>query len=112
MSLDPQANWVFVMDNLNIHCSESLVRLVAEACGIETDRGKKGIRGVLKSQASRGQFLRNSYVPINRRFVDEIRYDSAVLAGSGLGERVDDFQLDRVAFDEVRELLFERRHVQ
>ena len=42
----------------------------------------------------------------------EIRDDTAVLAGSGFGERVDDFQLDRVAFDEVRELLFERRHVQ
>jgi len=57
VSLDPQANWVFVMDNLNIHCSESLVRLVAKACGIETDLGKKGMCGVLKSQASRRQFL-------------------------------------------------------
>ena len=57
VSLDPKANWVFVMDNLNIHCSESLVRLVAKACGIETDLGKKGVRGVLKSEASRQQFL-------------------------------------------------------
>src|SRR4029077_17576675 len=32
VALDPEASWVFVADNLNIHCSESLVKLVAEAC--------------------------------------------------------------------------------
>ena len=48
---------MFVVDNLNIHCSESLVKLVAEACDIPTDLGKKGVRGVLKSVASRQEFL-------------------------------------------------------
>ena len=74
VSLDPQANWVFVMDNLNIHCSESLVRLVAKACGIETDLGKKGRRGVLKSQASRRPLLSD---PNHRiRFVDTPKHSS------------------------------------
>jgi transposase len=54
---DPEASWVFVVDNLNIHCSETLVKVVARACGIEKELGKKGSRGVLKSVASRQAFL-------------------------------------------------------
>ena len=57
MATDPGASWVFVADNLNIHCSETLVLVVAEACGIATPLGKKGVRGVLKSVASRQGFL-------------------------------------------------------
>jgi transposase len=57
VALDPEASWVFVMDNLNTHCSETLVKLVAETCGIETEWGKKGVDGVLKSVASRQKFL-------------------------------------------------------
>ena len=45
------------MDNLNIHCSETLVKLVAQTCGIGTALGKKGARGVLKSVARRQKFL-------------------------------------------------------
>jgi transposase len=54
---DPWAGWVFIVDNLNTHQSESLVRYVAQACGIEEDLGEKGKRGVLKSQKSRAAFL-------------------------------------------------------
>jgi transposase len=54
---DPQANYVFVADNLNIHQSATLVELAASLCGIEEDLGKKGKRGVLKSQKSRQTFL-------------------------------------------------------
>jgi transposase len=57
VATDLEGSWVFVVDNLNIHCSESLVELVAEACEIPTDLGKKGVRGVLKSVASRQKFL-------------------------------------------------------
>jgi hypothetical protein len=57
LATDPSANWVFVADNLNTHCSESLVRLVAELCGIEDDLGVKGKSGVLKSMESRRAFL-------------------------------------------------------
>jgi DDE superfamily endonuclease len=34
---DPKAVWVFVTDQLNTHQSESLVRLVAEQCGIQDE---------------------------------------------------------------------------
>ena len=57
MAVDPGASWVFVTDNLNIHCSETLVQVVAEACEITTTLGKKGVRGVMRSMASRQKFL-------------------------------------------------------
>src|SRR5262247_3617956 len=39
---DPKATrWHFVMDNLNIHQSESLVRLVADYDGLQDDLGQK-----------------------------------------------------------------------
>lgn len=41
VATDAKAAWVFVVDNLNIHCSEGLVQWVAETCGIEQDLGKK-----------------------------------------------------------------------
>jgi hypothetical protein len=57
VATDPEGSWVFIADNLNIHCSESLVKRVAEACEVPTALGQKGRRGVLKSVASRQAFL-------------------------------------------------------
>jgi transposase len=38
---DPDAEWIFVVDCLNTHISESLVRIVAERCGLPDALGKK-----------------------------------------------------------------------
>lgn len=55
---DPDASYVFVMDQLNTHKSESLVRFVADQCGISQDSlGVKGQNGILKSMESRSEFL-------------------------------------------------------
>ena len=54
---DPDGEWVFVLDGLNIHKSEALVRFVAEHCGIEDDLGVKGRRGVLQNMRTREAFL-------------------------------------------------------
>jgi transposase len=79
VAADPAGSWVFVVDNLNIHCSESLVRLVAEACEVPTALGRKGRRGVLKSVASRQAFLSESshrlrfvYLPKHSSWLNQI----------------------------------------
>ncbi|MEG4801298.1 transposase [Microcoleus sp. ARI1-B5] len=46
-----------IMDCLNTHQSESLVRLVAEKEGLDIDLGIKGKSGILQSMKSRAVFL-------------------------------------------------------
>jgi transposase len=45
VATDPEASWVFVVDNLNIHASEGLVKSVAETCNLDEDLGKKRQNG-------------------------------------------------------------------
>ncbi len=45
IALDPDARYVFVLDNLNTHCSAGLVGLVARRCGLDDELGVKGKRG-------------------------------------------------------------------
>ena len=58
IATDPKATrWHFVVDNLNIHLSESLVRYVADLSGVSVDLGEKGVSGILHNKASRTAFL-------------------------------------------------------
>jgi len=57
LDTDPDGHWIFVTDNLDIHKSESLVRLVADRCGVTEDLGQKGRSGILESTATRTTFL-------------------------------------------------------
>jgi transposase len=56
---DPNApKWHLVLDNLNIHQSETLVRWIAEWEGIDQEKlGVKGKSGILRSMESRAAFL-------------------------------------------------------
>jgi putative transposase len=49
--------WHFVVDNLNTHQSEALVRWVAAESDLDLDLGAKGKTGILHTQASRAAFL-------------------------------------------------------
>src|SRR5947209_7563135 len=86
VATDPEATWVFVCDNLTTHCSESLVRYVAEACDLEADLGRKGKSGVLKSVETRKAFLTESghrirfvYVPKHTSWLNQIEIWFSIL---------------------------------
>ena len=86
VATDPEARWAFVCDNLTTHCSESLVRYVAEACDLEADLGKKGKSGALKSVETRKAFLTDSghrvrfvYVPKHTSWLNQIEIWFSIL---------------------------------
>lgn len=55
---DPMTKkWHFVVDNLNTHRSEALVRYVAEESDVSCDLGIKGKSGILQSMETRAAFL-------------------------------------------------------
>jgi hypothetical protein len=60
IATDPNAlKWHLLMDCLNIHQSESLVRFVAQTEGLEIDLEIKGESGMLQSMQTRAEFLRD-----------------------------------------------------
>ena len=87
VATDPQSPWVFVLDNLNIHWSASLVKWVATRCGIDHDLGIKGRQGILKSQASRREFLsvpghriRLVYTPKHSSWLNQIEIAFGIIS--------------------------------
>jgi transposase len=88
VATDPgAARWHVVADNLNTHCSESLVRYVAEVSGVEDDLGKKGRRGVLKSRKTRSAFLGDAshrivfhYTPRHASWMNQVEIWFSILA--------------------------------
>jgi len=87
----PEASWVFVMDQLNTHKSEALVRLVAERCGIDEDLGVKGRMGILESMSSRKAFLedpehriRMVYTPRHASWLNQVEIWFSILSRRAL----------------------------
>lgn len=87
IATDPEACWTFVLDQLNTHCSESLVRYVAQKCGIAAETlGQKGKAGILKSVATRKAFLmdrshriRFVYTPKHTSWLNQIEIWFSIL---------------------------------
>jgi len=74
IATDPDARWTFVLDQLNTHQSESLVRLVADLGHLPDELGVKDKSGILKSMPSRAAFLSD---PAHRiRFVYTPKHSS------------------------------------
>ncbi len=58
VATDPQARqWHFVVDQLNTHQSEALVRWVAAESDLDIELGEKGKAGILHTRQSRAAFL-------------------------------------------------------
>jgi transposase len=104
---DPDATWVFVVDQLNTHKSEALVRLVAERCGINEDLGIKGEEGILATMPARKAFLANSthrirfvYTPRHASWLNQVEIWFSILARRALK------RASFTSVDDLRQRLF------
>ncbi|MFO1044908.1 MAG: transposase [Planctomycetaceae bacterium] len=88
IATDPSGNWVIVLDNLNTHCSEQLVRLIASQLGI--DQSTLGVvkkYGSLKDMQTRRTFLsdpthriRFVYLPKHSSWLNQIEIIFGVIS--------------------------------
>ena len=95
ISHNPNDRHIFVTDNLNTHMSETLVKLVALQCGIdEQSLGVKGKEGILKTMASRAEFLMDDthkivfvYTPKHCSWLNQIECWFSILTRRLLNKR-------------------------
>jgi transposase len=88
---DPEGVWVFVVDQLNIHQSVSLVDLVAEQCGLREEVAQLRAQGGLKAMTSRAAWLSDPshriqfvYTPKHTSWLNQIELWFSILVRRAL----------------------------
>ncbi len=85
----PDHEWVFVMDNLNTHYGEPIVRTVAELIGMDQSElgDKKRRKGILGSTTTRREFLTDAshsirfvFIPKHSSWLNQIEIIFGVIA--------------------------------
>lgn len=83
---DPDVGWVFIVDRLDVHMSETLVRRVADRLGDTQYLGKKQGDGILKSTKTRAIYLsdashriRFAYLPKHCSWLNQVEIWFSVL---------------------------------
>ena len=89
IATDPEAEWIFVADNLSTHYGEPIVRIVADLLGVDPSGlgHKKKRKGILGSVASRREFLCNAnhrirfvYLPKHSSWLNQIEIIFGVIS--------------------------------
>jgi len=104
ISANPGFRHIFITDNLNTHMSETLVKLVAQHCGIaEETLGVKGKHGILASMATRAEFLMDSthqiffvYTPKHCSWLNQIECWFSILTRRLLNRRASFTSVDEL----------------
>jgi len=92
---NPENKHIFVMDQLNTHKSELLVKFIAKQCEIDEETlGVKGKSGILKSMETRTEFLTDKthkiqivYTPKHCSWLNQIEIWFSIISRSVLNKR-------------------------
>jgi len=83
---DPRGSWIFIVDQLNTHKSEALVRWVADTCDLAMPLGVKGKAGILESMETRAAFLQDPthrirfvYTPVHTSWLNQVELWFSIL---------------------------------
>ena len=86
IATDPEASWLFIVDQLNTHQSMGLVELVAELCGLRDNVEQLKQERRLKSMVNRKMFFSNPahriqfiYTPTHTSWLNQVEIWFSIL---------------------------------